>query len=210
MEDVNIGDIYCYTNRSIVSPSDYKSRRRVSGIGIVAGNNGGIIRIVSVQAHNRGNKYKFMDGNCMYDYPDVNSTIYVDSAFRDMNGTRNTEYTRSCSLGFMPGYDKFTWNSLKYLNMIEKMYKGENDWYIPSVGEIKTLLENREKVLESLNFIKDETLSKILGNEKNIDIISSTQRGRELMYGVHLDLNIEYHHKLDDVYGVSFKRLRLG
>lgn len=205
---INIGDIYCYTNRSIISPSEYKSRRRVSGIGIVIGIKNSIIRVVSVNVHNNGHRYQLMRGDCQYDFPDVNSTIYVDSAFRDINGQKNTDGIRKCSSGELIGFPKFEWKSLKFLKDMGKMYKGENDWYIPSAGEVKMVLNNKDIILDSLSLIKDETLSSLLNNP-DVDIISSTQKDKDIMYSVNIkDSSAEYRSKYDNVFGISLKKIR--
>ena len=56
MEDINIGDIYCYSDKKILTPESYKTKRRSTGIGIVVSSAYGIVRIVSLNAHNNGHK----------------------------------------------------------------------------------------------------------------------------------------------------------
>lgn len=205
MEDINIGDIYCYSDKKILTPESYKTKRRSTGIGIVVSSAYGIVRIVSLNAHNNGNKYQFMTGNCEYDYNEVVSSKNMSIALRDINGHKNTiNIIDQCE-------GRFTWESRRYLNEINYKYRDELDWYVPSLGELVRLANSRGIILESIGTCKltEYPLYKIL-NEGD-SLVSSTQVNDKLMYQLNFgSATVELVGKTGLVKCISFKRISIG
>lgn len=205
MEDINIGDIYCYSDKKIFSPEEYKSRRRSTGIGIVVSSAYGIIRLVSLNAHNNGDKYQFMIGDCEYDYVEVMSSRSASTALRDINGHKNTINIMDQCEG------KFNWESRRYLNGMTYKYRDETDWYVPALGELVRLANSKGTILKSMESCKltEYPLYKIL--REGDPIVSSTQVDDKFMYQLNFSSeSVELVEKTGLVKCVSFKRISIG
>lgn len=205
MEEVNVGDIYCYSDKSFLSPSLYKSKRRTSGLGIVVSSLYGVTRVVNFNAHNKGKKYKFMEGNCMTDYIDVTSSANGDAAKRDLAGLKNSYYISQSSK--IEGHE-FSWCTKRYLNDIEYTYRDESDWYLPSLGELERLRGTANKILGIMDDCKltNYTLYELL--KEFPYLISSTQKSDKMMYSLDMRTGKALEVLKDsEVYGVSFKRV---
>lgn len=205
MEDVNIGDIYCYSDKKILTPESYRSKRRSTGIGVVVSSAYGIVRIASLSAHNNGGKYQFMTGDCEYDYNEVVSSKNMSIALRDINGHKNTiNIIDQCE-------GKFTWESHRYLNEINYKYRDELDWYVPALGELVRLVNSKDTILNSIESCKltEYPLYKILKDGESL--VSSTQVNDKLMYQLNINSkSVELVGKTGLVKCISFKRISIG
>lgn len=189
-----------------MTPTKYKAGRRITGIGIVVGNKYNKDRVVCIHAHNDGRKYQYMSGDCNYDFPEVAMTKYDSSALRDFDGESNTENIIKYSKEDVQYYPSFTWNSISYLNDLNYRYK-ESNWYVPSIGELKMLYDNKTIIIDRLREIfadKSPSLLQVM----NSKLISSTQYNDNTMYGFDMSCGYVLNNfdKSDNyVIGISFK-----
>ena len=205
--DSRVGYIYSYFDKGILSPNEYKLRRRTTGIGIVVSDSYNIVRIASLELHNNMELYPFMEGEgCLDDLNEVQSFSKECNGIRDLSGRSNTSNIIKSSCDST----KFVWNSIRYSNEIYSKYKNEvSTWYVPSLGELKRLYDSRDKVLSSMELcnIKNCDLYKALtSNEFNL--VSTTQASDKEVYCMDIVNGlISKVNKTENVRGISFKML---